>query len=55
MIYPNILGITETLNEWNDKFNSFAAEHLDNPIVATVIVIAVFFIAAWGIRVLNKK
>ena len=55
MIYPYILGIIDTLNEWNDKFNEFASEHLDSPLVATVVVIGVFFIAAWGIRVLNRK
>ena len=53
--YPYILGIMDTLNEWNDKFNDFAAAHLDSPLVATVVVIGVFFIAAWGIRALNKK
>ena len=55
MNYFYTLGITETLNEWNEKFNAFASEHLDSPVVATVVVIAVFAIAAWGIRVLNKK
>jgi len=55
MLYPYILGITDTLNEWNAKFNDFAAAHLDNPLVATAVVVGVFFIAAWGIRALNKK
>lgn len=55
MTYSYILGIVDTLNDWNSKFNDFAAAHLDSPVVATVVVIAVFFIAAWGIRELNKK
>ena len=55
MLYPYVLGITDTLNEWNKKFNDFAAAHLDSPVVATVVVVGVFFIAAWGIRELNKK
>ena len=55
MIYPYILGITDTLNELNDKFNEFAAAHLDSPVVATAVVIGVFAIGAWGIRELNKK
>lgn len=55
MTYSYILGIMDTLNEWNDKFNDFAANHLDSPIVATVVVIGVFVIAAWGIKELNRK
>ena len=55
MNYPYILGIMDTLNEWNDKFNDFSAAHLDSPVVATVVVIAVFAISAWAIKELNRK
>ncbi len=55
MIYPYILGLMDTLNEWNEKLNDFAGSHMDNVAVGTVVVAAVFVIAAWGIKELNKK
>lgn len=52
--YPYILGIMDTLNDWNDKLNEFAGAHLDNVLVGTVVVIGIFIISAWGINTLNK-
>ena len=53
--YPLILGIMDTINEWNDKLNDWASKYLDNVGVGTLVVGAVFVIGAWGISVLNKK
>ena len=50
-----ILGITETLNEWNEKLNNFVSGHMDNAWMGAVIVGVVFVVAAWGINTLNKK
>ncbi len=50
-----ILGITDTLNEWNGKLNSLFDGRSDNAMVATVIVVVVFVVTAWGINTLNKK
>lgn len=55
MMYPYILGIMDTLNDWNTKLNEWAAGHMDNVLVGTVIVAAIFVIGAWGIGELNKK
>ena len=53
--YPYILGIIDTLNDWNEKLNGFAATHLDNAGIGTAVVIGIFIISAWVISALNKK
>lgn len=53
--YPYILGIIDTLNDWNEKLNGFAATYLDNAGVGTAVVIGIFIISAWVISALNKK
>ncbi len=53
--YPYILGIIDTLNDWNEKLNGFAADHLDNAAVGTAVVIGIFIISAYVISALNKK
>lgn len=53
--YPLILGIMDTLNEWNDKLNAFAGEHMDNVLVGALMVGALLFIGCWGVNELNKK
>lgn len=53
--YLLILGIIDTLNEWNEKLNKFSAEHLDNVGVGTIIVVVLVAIAILGIQSLNKK
>ena len=55
MIYPYILGIIDTLNDWNEKLNEWAGGHMDNVAVGTLIVGVLFVLGAWGIRELNKK
>ena len=54
-LFPMILGIIDQLNEWNEKLNSFASEHMDNVIVGTVIFFGILLVMFWGIGSLNKK
>lgn len=53
--FPYILGITETLNDWNEKLNNLVGGHMDNVWVGALIVGIVFVVSAWGINTLNKK
>lgn len=53
--YPYILGITETLNEWNEKLNNIVGGHMDNAFIGALVVGVVFVVSAWGINTLNKK
>ena len=55
IIYPQILGIVDTLNDWNEKLNSMTEGKLDNVLVGSLIVIVLFVVGAWGISALNKK
>jgi len=54
-IFPYILGITETLNEWNEKLNGIIGVRFDNVWFGALIVGIVFVVSAWGINTLNKK
>ncbi len=54
-VYPMILGIVDQLNDWNEKLNSFASEHMDNVAIGTVIFFAILLVMFWGIGSLNKK
>lgn len=53
--YPLIIGIMDTLNEWDQKLKAFTTGKLDNVAVGTAIVGIIFVVSAWGIRTLNKK
>ena len=53
--YPLILGIMDKLNDWNDKLNEFAAEHMDNVGVGVAILGVILLVSMWGINTLNKK
>ena len=53
--YPMILGIIDQLNDWNDKLNSFASEHMDNVAIGTAIFFGILLVMFWGIGSLNKK
>ncbi len=53
--YIQILGIMDTLNEWNEKLNQFAGKHMDNVLVGTLILFAIIIVAFWAIGALNKK
>ena len=54
-IYPQILGLIDTLNDWNKKLNSMTEGKLDNVLVGSLIVIVLFVVGVWGISALNKK
>ena len=53
--YSQILSLMNTLNEWNEKLNSFAASHMDNVWVGTAIGAGLLVLAIWGISALNRK
>ena len=52
--YALILGLMDTLNDWNDKLNGFASDHMDNVAIGTVIVGVLIVIDFWGVQTLNK-
>lgn len=53
--YPMILGILDTLTDWNEKLNKWAGSHMDNVGVGTALIIGIMVVAVWGINELNKK
>lgn len=53
--YSLILGIMDTLSDWNDKLNDFTGSHMDNVFVGTLIIGVILAVGFWGIGVLNKK
>ena len=53
--YPVLLGIVDQLNDWNDKLNKFADEHMGNVGVGTLIFFALLGVAFFGVAELNKK
>ena len=54
-MYPMVLGVMEKINEWNDKLNGFASEHLDNVWSGVAILAVIILVAFWAISALNKK
>ena len=52
--YFQLLGIVDKLNEWNEKLNGFASEHMDNVWVGTAVLGVLIVVAVWGIQTLNK-
>lgn len=54
-LYPLILGIMDTLNDWNDKLNAFSAEKLDNVWIGTALLGILIVVAFFGVQSLNKK
>jgi hypothetical protein len=53
--YPLILGIMDTIDDWNEKLNSFAASHMDNVWFGAAAVGVIFLVGCWGVNTLNKK
>lgn len=53
--YPMILGIMDKIEEWDEKLNAFAAEHMDNVLVGTLMLGLIILVAFYGIGELNKK
>jgi len=50
-----VLGIIDKLNDWNEKLNGFASEHLDNVWVGALAVGIIFVVGCWGVNALNKR
>ncbi len=53
--YSLILGIVDKIEEWNEKLNAFASEHMDNVLIGSLVVGVLIFVAFSGINALNKK
>ena len=53
--YIYIIGIIDTLNDWNEKLNNFASEHMDNVWTGVLILGILIVIAVFGINTLNKR
>jgi len=52
--YPYILGIIDTLNEWNEKLKNFTTGKTNNVALATAIIGIIFVVSAWAISYFNK-
>ena len=52
--YANIIGIVDTLNEWNEKLRNFTTGKTDNVFVGTLIIGGVFVVSAWAISYFGK-
>jgi len=53
--YPLLLGIVDQLNDWNEKLNKFADEHMGNVGVGTLLFFGLLAVAFFGVAELNKK
>ena len=53
--YSLILGIVDKIEEWNEKLNAFAGEHMDNVLIGSLVVGVLIFVAFSGVNALNKK
>lgn len=53
--YSLILDIVDKIEEWNEKLNAFAGEHMDNVLIGSLVVGVLIFVAFSGINALNKK
>ena len=53
--YPYILGIMDTINDWNEKLNNFASGHMDNVWVGAAALGIILVVSFWGINTLNKR
>ena len=53
--YSLISGIVDKIEEWNEKLNAFAGEHMDNVLIGSLVVGVLIFVAFSGINALNKK
>lgn len=53
--YPVMLGIVDILNDWNDKLNKFADEHMGNVGVGTLLFFALLGVGFYAVGTFNKK
>ena len=54
-ILPEVMGLMDTLNEWNEKLNAFAAKNMDSVLTGTLIIFVIVAVGFWAIGALNKK
>lgn len=50
-----IANLTKTLENWNERLDSFAAEYMDSPWFGALIVVVLFAFGCWAISYLTKK
>lgn len=50
-----ILTISDTIKEWNNKLNSLAGQYMDNAAFGTIVVFLLFLVGCWAIGYLTKK
>ena len=53
--YPMFIGIIDQLNEWNEKLNKLADEHLGNVGTGTALFFALVILGVIGVNTFNKK
>ena len=53
--YPTILGIVDQLNEWNEKLNKIADEHLGGVGVGTILFFGLLLLGFYIVNTFNKK
>ena len=54
-VYPYILGLLDTLNDWDEKLKKITTGGENNVIFATIFVVGIFAVSAWAINFFNKK
>lgn len=52
---PLLLGFMDKIEEWNDKLNTYAGNHMDNVLIGCLIIGVLLVCAFAGINTLNKK
>ncbi len=55
MWYPYILGLLDTLNDWDQKLKEMTTGNSNNVIFATAFIAGIFVVSAWAINFFNKK
>lgn len=50
-----IAGLSELINDWNEKLNSFASQYMDNVWFGGAMVLILFVFGCWAISYFAKK
>ncbi len=53
--YPLMLGIVDTLNDWNDKLNKIADKYMGNVGFGTLVFFILIGVAFYAVGTFNKK
>ena len=53
--YPYILGIIDTLKDWDEKLKQITMGSSNNVAFATILIGGVFVVSAWAISTFYKK